>query len=274
MRIAVAAVNFGCGFQGLVFNRLKKLLQPGQTLVECATIGRPEIAQPRLEKVLEGDPRPVALIGICIRPAPEIVHAYQAAHVPIVLIDEAIEGASTVASDNFRGGYVAGEYLARQGRKQFAVVAGRTQVAGGYNALQRLNGFKKALADARLGFSDRNVVEVVNYSHNEGAEAMASFVRDGLDLDAVFCAAGDICAGGMLAAARERRVKIPEQVAVVGYDDNALASISSPPLTTIRQQLEEIAATALRMATVETAAILDRPRTVLQPPELVIRRSA
>ncbi|HYD41479.1 MAG TPA: substrate-binding domain-containing protein [Anaeromyxobacter sp.] len=276
VRIAVASATLGSGFTGTMYALIRKCLQPGESTVECATImqGDTDFARGRLLSLVEGHPKPRALIGICIQPAPSVVTAFRAAGVPIVLVDELAEGASTVASDNFAGGYLAGQHLASLGRKQVALVAGKMHVEGGYNALQRAKGLHKALAEKGLPFSLDEVIEAPDYTRKDGLAAMTRILGERAGTDAVFCAAGDACATGLLARARERLVKIPDQIAIVGYDDNPLASISDPPLTTVRQPLEQIAREAHRLATVSAAEILERPTTTLFEPRLVVRQSA
>ncbi len=276
MRIAVASVSLGSGFPGLMHASVRKHLQPGQSIVECATI-RPadtEFARTRLLGLLEGEPKPVAFIGICIRPDDPTLAAYRAARMPVVLIDEEAPDASTVSSDNAVGGSLAGQHLVKQGRRSIAVVSGRTRVEGGYNAAQRVKGLEKALAEAGLSLAPESVVEVVDYSRKDGVAAMEALLASGRRIDAVFCAAGDTCAAGMLSVARQRGIRIPEQLAVIGYDDNPLAGIADPPLTTLRQPVELISGEALRLATEETAAVFARPKRVLFEPRLVVRGSA
>jgi DNA-binding LacI/PurR family transcriptional regulator len=118
------------------------------------------------------------------------------------------------------------------------------------------------------------VIEAVDYSRQDGLNALDPILKAQKDVDGIFCAAGDLCATGLLATARDRRVKVPDQIAVVGYDDHALASVSTPPLSTIRQPLELIAAEALRLATRATAEILAKPVRKLIEPTLVRRASA
>lgn len=276
MRIAVASVTLGSGFPGLVYSKIKKRLQPGQTLVECATITQtdPAFSRARMLGLLEGTPRPSALIGICVRPEPEVIARFRSAGVPIILVDEEVDGTSTVASDNFAGGRLAGEHLARSGRRSFAVVCGQRSITGGYNAVLRVQGFASALAEHRLSLAAEDVVEVVEYAQREGLRAMRALLERERPPDAVFCAAGDACAAGLLAAARERGVKVPETVAVLGYDDLPLASIADPPLSTLAQPLERLAAEAYRLATEATEELLARPKKILFEPTLVVRRTA
>lgn len=276
VRIAVASPNLGAGFAAQLYSLVRKLLRPGQELAECAIPVKadPAFVRGRLLQLLGGDPRPIALIGICLRPDAETLADFRAASAPVVLIDEEIEGASTVAFDSFTGGYLAGQHLARTGRRSIAVVSGRVDVNGGYNALHRVNGFAKAMAEHHLPFSMDEVIQVREYSRRDGVNAMSQLVAEARKLDALFSAAGDATATGVIAAAREQRIDVPGQLAVVGYDDSPLASISTPMLTTIRQRPEALAREAFRLATEETAAILARPAKVLLAPTLVVRESA
>ncbi len=273
--VAVASPSLASGFAGLMYAQLKKSLRPGQAIAECATPQNgPEVARSRMLALLESDPKPVAMIAICYRPDVATVEAYRAKGVPIVLIDEEAEGTSTVAYDSFAGGYLAGQYLARAGREAIAVVSGWMHVNGGYNAIQRVNGFAKAMAEAALPFRIEDVIEVRDYTHREGVTALSRICDEGRKVDAVFSAAGDATATGILAAARDRRIQVPEQLAVMGYDDNPMAAISDPPLTTIRQSVERLAAEALLLATAAAAEVLARPKRLLLAPTLVQRRSA
>jgi LacI family transcriptional regulator len=274
VRIAVAAVNFGSTFPGLMYGRIKKLVHPDQVIVEVATQSSSsnDLARARLLSLLEGEPKPVALIGICVRPDPEAMAAFRAVNAPVVLLDEEAPGASTVACDNLMGGYIAGAHLLGLGRRRIAIVVGALHEGGDMNTSLRLRGFKKALAEK--GVSPADVVYSSDYSRKDGVNAMTRFVAERGKVDAVFCAAGDVCATGMLAAARERGVRVPDDIAVVGFDDNALAAISDPPLTTIRQPAEPMADEAFRLATLETAEVFARPVRKIFKPELVVRRSA
>jgi DNA-binding LacI/PurR family transcriptional regulator len=258
-----------------MLSHLRKLSPPGQSIVECATPQNgPEIARARLLALLEGEPRPLALVLVCFRPDAGTVEAYRARGVPVVLVDEEAEGASTVAYDSFAGGHLAGQHLARTGRKAIAVVSGWMQANGGYNAQRRVEGFAKAMSEARLPFRLEDVIEVRDYTHRDGVDAMARLRAEGRTIDAVFSAAGDATARGILAAAREQRLPVPEQLAVVGYDDSPMAAISDPPLTTIRQSLDTLAEEVLRLASGPAAEVLDHPTRRILSPTLVQRRSA
>jgi DNA-binding LacI/PurR family transcriptional regulator len=272
IKIAVAAANFSHAFPAQMISCLQGSVKPGQSIIQCSTAGMADSEKDRLEKILEKN-SPAALIGICIKPDAATVEKYLKAGAPVILIDEEMEGASTVTTDNFAGGYIAGEYLAGSGRKKIAVVSGRMRIEGGFNAIQRVSGFVKALADNGLTMPEGGAKEVVSYSYNDGVEAMAGFINEKREIDGIFCAAGDMCALGMLKTARERSVSVPADIAIIGYDDIDVAKTSRPALTTIKQPIEKMAAAAYELALAGRNSA-GRPQKVVFTPELVKRASA
>jgi DNA-binding LacI/PurR family transcriptional regulator len=273
-RIAVASRVLGSGFSGLVYSHLRAQKQPGHEIVECAVIKYdPDHVRARLLKLLEAKEKPTALICVSLRPDLETIAAFREAGAPVVLIDEEQQGASTVASNNVAGGLLAGKFLVESGRREIGLVIGQLIEGGGYNAHERLKGFRQALAQAHVPLKQERIVEVVEYSRAEGVAALATLLQQ-QTLDAVFSAAGDLCATGLLAAAREKHLKVPHELAILGYDDNPVAMVSNPPLTTVRQPLEQMAAEAFRLATDARDEILAKPARKLFDPEIVKRASA
>lgn len=270
--VAVAAHHFGSGFGAVMASLLKQQTKSGFAVAEWI-IDPDDGGCGGLLDLLARAP-PAAVIGISLRPAPEVVAAHRAKNIPVVLIDEEAEGASSVGTDNLAGGRLAGQHLGRLGRKRPAVVCGLRGVRGGQNAMLRVKGFEQALAGTGVALAAGDVVEVREYSRKDGVTAMIELLGHRPAIDAVFCAAGDLCATGMLAVARERRVRVPEQIALIGFDDHPTSGICQPPMTTIRQPLDQIAAAAYRLATDEAAGTSARPQRLVFPPELVQRVSA
>jgi LacI family transcriptional regulator len=269
-RVLIAVPNLRSEMHGKLSEHFKKLLQPNELIL--LSVGDDSGEQnERLTRALEKDD-PSAMIAVSIRPETATTSAYASKAVPIILIDEEMPGVSVVTTDNYRGGHLAGEYLADQGRKKIAIVSGRMKVRGGYNAEQRVKGCEQALREKGLSVSPGCIVEVAHYSRDDGLEVMPRLL--GLGVDAVFSAAGDYCATGLLSVLREQQVAVPEEVAIVGFDDFRIAQMSFPPLTTIRQPLEKIAEAAYEMAVVHRADVLSEPQRTLFDPELVIRKSA
>ncbi len=275
VRIALATINMSPHFPGAIYKRIQNLLKPGESIDDSLTYSLSGgISRYRLEHLLEGEPKPIAFIGIVVRPQPEVMAAFQAIRAPVILIDESAPGATTVSVDNTMGGYLAGAHLAKLGRRRMLVVEARVNADGDMCCIERLAGFKKALADHGLALAPDHVITCSDYSRKVGAEAMNQVVERFKGVDAIFCSAADQTAVGMLTAARDRGVRIPEDIAVVGFDDLPFAATASPPLTTVRQPLDDMAEAAYRMATVETSDVFEKPRVVKLKPELVVRQSA
>jgi DNA-binding LacI/PurR family transcriptional regulator len=93
-------------------------------------------------------------------------------------------------------------------------------------------------------------------------------------VDAIFCAAADNCALGLLSTAKERGTRVPEDIAIVGFDDLPIAQLSTPGLTTVKQPMKEIVEAAYKMSTVQRDEILINPKKLLFEPNLIIRKSA
>jgi DNA-binding LacI/PurR family transcriptional regulator len=269
-KVVIAVPTFLSVFHTAMCEHFKKLFKTEQIVLRSVTDDADEQKE-RLERFLI-QANPTALIAISVRPDSGTIAAYTAADAPIILIDEEAEGVSTITTDNLMGGRIAGEYLIAKGKTKIAIVSGRTKVKGGYNAEQRLKGFQKALAAKGLSIPLGCTIEVPNYSREDGVETMPKLLDRGVD--AVFCAAGDNCALGLLSVARELGVRIPEDVAIMGFDDLLIAQVSTPPLTTIRQPLSDMASAAYEMAVTNRIQILRKPQQAIFNPEIVARQSA
>ena len=174
--------------------------------------------------------------------------------------------APTVDVDNVGAARVATEHLIARGRTRIATVAGRQDMPAG---IDRLRGFQEAMTAAGL---DPTLVEVGDFSPASGADAMRALLARGEPIDGVF-AASDRMAAGVYTALRERGLRVPEDVGVVGFDDDYLAESAVPPLTTVRQPNQEfgraMAEVLLRLVAGEAADPL-----TLVPTTLVVRQSS
>jgi DNA-binding LacI/PurR family transcriptional regulator len=269
-RVVIAAPTFGSALRISMLRNLRKFFTPEEIALRSATDDADKHTE-CLKKILEQN-KPTALIAMDIQPDSNTISAYNIANVPIVLFNEIAAGVSTIAIDNYKGGLIAGEYLLSKGKKKIAIVSGKIKVKCGYNAELRLKGFQQALKAKGLSMPEEYVIEVLHYSREDGIEVMPRLLSMGVD--AIFCAAGDNCAQGLLAVASERVVRIPIDVAIVGFDDLPIARLLTPTLTTIRQPLEEMAEAAYNMVVVQRNEILRNPKKVIFNPELVIRKSA
>jgi len=177
--------------------------------------------------------------------------------------------ASWVDADNRGGAAKAVDHLARQGRRRIATITGPLDMGVG---LDRLEGYRDGLAAAGLAGAG-DLVETGDFTEEGGAAAMARLLeRPGSPVDAVF-AASDMMAAGALRALRTAGRRVPEDVAVVGFEDSAVARYAQPPLTTVRQPIEEMGRQATRLLLARLAGEASGMHLILDT-ELVVRASA
>ena len=173
----------------------------------------------------------------------------------------------TVTGDSFAGGKLAAGHLLRIGRKRIAFLGGP---ATELEVADRFAGYQEALSEAGLEV-DPALVAYGDYTAQSGHAVMRGLLARNPDLDAVFVNS-DLMAIGAMDAVREQGRVVPDDVAVVGYDDVSMARFSNPPLTTIRQN----APLAGRLLAENLVQFVQKGlvTNVTIPAELVVRRSA
>lgn len=197
----------------------------------------------------------------------DLIGSLSAAGIPVIASGVPIgheRSIGWVAADDLDGGRRAVAYLLSQGRKRIATIAGPEDTSGGR---QRLAGYRAELD----GDVDERLIERGDYSRESGRGAMLALLERAPDLDAVF-AANDRMAAGALDVLRERGIRVPEDVAVVGFDDSPIATTVEPQLTTMRQPFERVSAEMVRLL----LQMIDGgpPATMTLPTQLVRRGSA
>ncbi|MFC9605799.1 LacI family DNA-binding transcriptional regulator [Streptomyces niveus] len=145
------------------------------------------------------------------------------------------EPVSYVDSDNVGGARSAVRHLAETGRRRIATVTGPLDM---YVAQCRLGGYREAVA-ASGGDPDPSWTAHGDFTEESGRRAMTELLARHPDLDAVF-AASDVMAAGALHSLRAAGRRVPEDVAVVGFDDSPIAGHTDPQLTSVRQPVEEM----------------------------------
>jgi DNA-binding LacI/PurR family transcriptional regulator len=191
---------------------------------------------------------------------------------PVVVVDEPQELAlecHTVFQDDYSGAFQAVSYLAGQGHRQIGFVSGSSVMR---TAQERLRAFSDVLR--RHGVDpDKQFRGIGSFTEEYGATVMAQIMASERRPTAVFVAS-DIIAAGLVVAARSMRVRIPTDLSVVGYDDIPAARHLSPPLTTVRSPLADMARAAVDLI-IEVMKDHDvRPRHVVVPAGMIIRESA
>lgn len=173
---------------------------------------------------------------------------------------------SFVDVDNVAGAYAAVRYLIQLGRRQIGTISGPLNTTVG---LDRRQGYLNALNDRGVMIDEALMVEG-DFTEVSGFTGMQRLLRQ--NLDAVFVAS-DTMAFGALRALRQAGVAVPNQVAMVGYDDLPSSATSEPPLTTVRQPIRRLGAQAVENLIDILANGRYPPRHVVTTTELIIRAS-
>lgn len=209
----------------------------------------------------------VVMVGMRADGAP--ARSVRAAGVPVICLGRSgLADLSYVDADNQGGARQAVTHLIASGRRCIGTIAGpRDMIAAG----DRLAGYRQAMTDAGLD-PDRAVARG-DFTAASGEHAMLRLLDRSPGLDAVF-AASDLMAFGALRVLRRLGVRVPDQVAVVGFDDAALARHTMPLLTTVRQPVTEMGARAVSELLASHASHAGKCRTIVLPTSLVVRESA
>ncbi len=274
--IAVVASFFSTVFELEVMRGIEEGLD-GKTealgVQLYSTRGSRERKDSLLRSILYGH-RADAVICLSLRPDDELTAEYHNGGVPLILIEEQAEGAISVKTQNHMGARLAVDHLISRGKKNIGLVSGTLMDYAGDSGIspqERFNGYKESLENAGIPFVPNRIVEIRDYYQEEGRDALTSLLAADPTIDGIFCSAGDLVALGIITETRARKIRVPEDIAVVGFDDTFVAPLITPPLTTIRQPLRIMGRTALEL-TLDSLA--KKPvESRLFTPELIIRES-
>ena len=192
---------------------------------------------------------------------------------PLVLLGERVfDGpADHVAIDNVAAARTATQHLIALGRRRIAAIGDQPRPTS-ETAHLRLRGYQEALAEAGLPRRPEGVVEVENYHRPDGASAMRRLLELCDPPDAVFCF-NDLLALGALREVYDHDVRVPDDLAVVGWDDIEEGRYSTPTLTTISPDKSRIAALAVDFLAARLSAGSEPPHEVTAPFTLAVRES-
>lgn len=175
--------------------------------------------------------------------------------------------ANYIDVDNANGAYNAVAHLIRGGLRNIGTITGPQDSLSGKD---RLAGYKRALRERGLPVRESLIFEG-DYTEVSGYHAAKKLARND-DLEAIF-AASDSMAVGALRALREKSISVPDQLALVGFDDLPPARSADPPLTTIRQPIRRLGIQAIQVLLDVMQNGPQPPRQVILETELVIRES-
>ncbi|WP_407676330.1 LacI family DNA-binding transcriptional regulator [Plantactinospora alkalitolerans] len=180
-------------------------------------------------------------------------------------LGEASVPVAYVDVDHIGGVRRAVRHLLDSGRQRIATIAGPPDMVAG---IERLLGYRAELREAER----QQIVALGDFTRESGAVAMRELLDKDPNLDAVFIAS-DLMAHGALRTLREAGRRVPDDVAVIGFDDIELAVYTDPPLSTVRQPIQDLGRTMTRQLLRLAAGERIEPVVIL-PTELVLRRSA
>jgi LacI family transcriptional regulator len=242
----------------------------GYSVIICSTDNKDERVE-RYIALLEQKSVDGIIVGTGIGNT-EILSRLQKKQIPIAMI--AREASSlevdTVVADDYVGGLLAARHLTELGHRRLAILSENLKVS---SSRERIRGFKQGLQDAGIPFEDESIV-ICEYKVEEGRRgALELLQRSGADRPtAIFCC-NDLLAIGALQAAKELKVRVPDELSVVGFDDTVLATVTDPPLTTVAQPMEHMGKLVFNLL-IENLGKSDaiKQRVVLRP-ELKVRGS-
>ncbi len=190
--------------------------------------------------------------------------------IPFLLIDSYINDDSVlqIRLEDEQGGYIAAKYLLEKGHRKILFLGPPIHEGGVIH--RRFLGFEKAMAEYGLKVSKKNV-----YQREIGIDENISLGRElakRKDFTAAFATA-DILAAGVISGLQECGRHVPEDISIIGFDDLNIARITSPPLTTVHQDVVKRGATAAAMLVSQITSPDEQPKRVVMPISIVERAS-
>lgn len=167
------------------------------------------------------------------------------ARVPVVAIDpldSSHQDITSVGATNWQGGYSAAEHLLQLGHTRLAVLTGPQ---ASLSAAARLDGFLSACARHGLSLTE-DVVARAPFARDSGYEVATQWLARGTDRPTAIATGCDLQAAGVLQAARDASLRVPQDLSVISYDDTLLTTLTTPPLTAVHQPLKEMGERAVQ----------------------------
>ena len=192
------------------------------------------------------------------------------ANIPFVVVGRDFENikVDAVYNDEVKGGFLATEYLIKKGHKKIALINGFLHKSP---AKGRLEGYKKALKKYRVSL-DNSLISVGDINIEDGYERTKQMLEKNLDFNVIF-AYNDMMAFGAMQAIKEKGLRIPEDIGLVGYDDIPFSSLISPVLTTIRLEKQELGVESVKLLFSRINRYRKKIKKIMLDVELVIRET-
>jgi len=192
------------------------------------------------------------------------------ANIPFVVVGRDFENIEldAVYNDEVKGGFLATEYLIKKGHKRIALIDGFLYKSP---AKGRLEGYKKALKKYGISMDDA-LVSVGDIDVKDGYERTKQLFEKELDFTAIF-AYNDMMAFGAMQAIREKGLRIPEDIGLIGYDDIPFCSLMDPALTTIRLKKQELGIESVKLLLSHINGNRKKPKKIMLDVDIIARKT-
>jgi len=232
MTVGILLPSLSTPFFSLICADIEPLLKNhGYSMIVCSYHDDPaeEIRKLQFLQALNID-------GIIVVPTSVTADELIALKTPVVLMDRSIPGLDSVVTDNITAVHDAVEELIIHGHRRIGMIVGPLTVT---TAFERKLGYERAFADYNLPV-DESLIRVGGYDIASGYREMTELLNMDCPPTAVMASSHDITVGAIMAA-YERKLKIPDDISFVGYDEEQITKVFNPPVTTVLQPLREIA---------------------------------
>ena len=241
--------------------------QLGYSVVICSTDNKDERVE-RYLNLLQQKRVDGMMIGTGIDNA-EILSPLLQQSIPVALIARHMPSLSvhTVAIDDRLGGALAAQHLLELGHTRVAVLSEPFKVS---SSQERVRGFREVLEKAGLLWNRPDQGSTADLG--SAKKEVLVLLGETQHPTGLFCC-NDMQAIGALQAAKELGLRVPEDVSIIGFDNTILASVTSPPLTTVAQPIEDLGHRAVDLLIEELKEECEAPQRIVLEPELVVRGS-
>lgn len=246
-----------------------KARKKGYSVILCNTDEKYEREKEALETLVQK--RVDGLLIVPVQKKFDDILELKRRKIPFVLIGRHFDPLETdhVISNDVKGAFMATEYLIKKGHKKILSVVGPSYIS---STRERIMGYKEALVANNVKFDAALLKEGV-FRMEDGYRAVKKAILSKLDFTAVF-AYSDFVAFGVIKAIKEQGYKIPDQIAVVGYDNIDLGFSAELPLTTVHIPKYRLGSEGMKLLHRRIDGRVDEPQKVILDTKLIIRQSA
>lgn len=240
--------------------------EQGMTVIICSTDENAE-KEKKYVDVLQGKQVDGLILASTFNDK-SVFHELIEGDIPLVMLayDDSMLDISNVSVDDFKGGYIATSHLITKDHRNIAVIAENTQ-----SSRLRIFGYREAHAVQGIQTNDKYIFSK-KASIENGKECFEEIVQQkDIDRPTAIFACNDLLAIGVIQGATEKGIRIPEDIAVIGFDNTILASTTVPGLTTISQPIEEMGKKIVDVLIDEIKGKKDVKKRILFNPKLIVR---